>query len=306
MMDTSDELSRRKRFLDGPSRAWGRLRATKRPKTTTTTSSTTTTESILDLEPPASEGIEEQPTEGRIPTAWPPLQADEVSRTSQLVEFESTTRPLDRLFNQQQRARKPQQDPSSTDTSLATAIPVLGLALALVAVGLWKLWIWWSNNAEGRESSQSEKANNNGGQTGLLSGNLNGVQLLGGSNKSKTESESLTGKTGDGRPSRTSKSGKSGEGDKLGALRFKLDYDFNSTTLIVGVIEAENLPAMDMCGTSDPYVKIYLMPDKKKKYETKVHRKTLNPIFNETFNFKLPYAEVTSKTLVFAVYDFDR
>ncbi|KAK4298060.1 hypothetical protein Pmani_029567, partial [Petrolisthes manimaculis] len=37
-------------------------------------------------------------------------------------------------------------------------------------------------------------------------------------------------------------------------------------------------------GTSDPYVKVYLLPDKKKKFETKVHRKTLNPEFNETFH----------------------
>ncbi len=42
-----------------------------------------------------------------------------------------------------------------------------------------------------------------------------------------------------------------------------------------------------MGGTSDPYVKCYLLPDKKKKFETKVHRKTLNPVFNETFNFKV-------------------
>ena len=28
------------------------------------------------------------------------------------------------------------------------------------------------------------------------------------------------------------------------------------------------------------------MPDKKRKFETKVHRKTLNPFFNETFSFK--------------------
>ena len=33
-------------------------------------------------------------------------------------------------------------------------------------------------------------------------------------------------------------------------------------------------------------LKVYLLPDKKKKFETKVHRKTLNPVFNETFNFK--------------------
>ena len=57
--------------------------------------------------------------------------------------------------------------------------------------------------------------------------------------------------------------------------------------LTVGVIQASELPAMDMCGTSDPYVKIYVMPDKKKKMETKVHRKTLDPVFNETFVFKV-------------------
>ena len=74
---------------------------------------------------------------------------------------------------------------------------------------------------------------------------------------------------------------------------------------------AADLAAMDMGGTSDPYVKVngqksisfillenilkfeiltsvkvYLLPDKKKKFETKVHRKTLNPVFQETFNFK--------------------
>jgi synaptotagmin-1 len=53
------------------------------------------------------------------------------------------------------------------------------------------------------------------------------------------------------------------------------------------VIQAAELPGLDMSGTSDPYVKVYIMPDKKKKFETKVHRKTLNPIFKETFVFKV-------------------
>jgi synaptotagmin-1 len=44
---------------------------------------------------------------------------------------------------------------------------------------------------------------------------------------------------------------------------------------------------MDIGGTSDPYVKIYLLPEKKRKVETKVHRKTLNPTFNETFKFEV-------------------
>ncbi|KAG7246495.1 hypothetical protein CRUP_018202, partial [Coryphaenoides rupestris] len=69
---------------------------------------------------------------------------------------------------------------------------------------------------------------------------------------------------------------------------------------------AAELPAMDVGGSSDPYVKVYLLPDKKKKFETKVHRKTLEPDFNETFTFKIPYTELGGKTLVMTVYDFDR
>ena len=37
------------------------------------------------------------------------------------------------------------------------------------------------------------------------------------------------------------------------------------------------------------------MPDKKRKFETKVHRKTLNPFFNETFSFK----QVITGNLIF-------
>uniref|UniRef100_A0A915MAZ2 C2 domain-containing protein n=1 Tax=Meloidogyne javanica TaxID=6303 RepID=A0A915MAZ2_MELJA len=83
----------------------------------------------------------------------------------------------------------------------------------------------------------------------------------------------------------------------LGRIQYKLDYDFQQGQLAVTVIQAENLPGMDMSGTSDPYVKLYLLPEKKKKVETKVHRKTLNPV---------PFNELPSKTLVFSIYDFDR
>lgn len=75
---------------------------------------------------------------------------------------------------------------------------------------------------------------------------------------------------------------------------FQLEYDFNQNSLSVTVIQAEDLPALDMGGTSDPYVKVYLLPDKKKKFETKVHRKTLSPVFNETFVFKVIPAKATA------------
>ncbi|KAG8439717.1 hypothetical protein GDO86_005769 [Hymenochirus boettgeri] len=96
------------------------------------------------------------------------------------------------------------------------------------------------------------------------------------------------------------------EAEKLGKLQYSLDYDFQNNQLMVGIIQAAELPALDMGGTSDPYVKLFLLPDKKKKFETKVHRKTLNPVFNEQFTFKVPYSELGGKTLVMIVYDFDR
>ena len=68
---------------------------------------------------------------------------------------------------------------------------------------------------------------------------------------------------------------------------FQLEYDFTAKTLIVTVVRCEGLPALDVGGTSDPYVKVYLLPDKKKKYETKVQKNTLDPWFNETFKFKV-------------------
>jgi len=92
----------------------------------------------------------------------------------------------------------------------------------------------------------------------------------------------------------------------LGKINYKVEYDFAAGILMVDIIQCKELVAMDIGGTSDPYVKIYLLPDKKRKQETKVHRKTLDPVFNESFKYEVPYGEVMGKTLVFAVYDFDR
>ncbi|XP_060882837.1 synaptotagmin Va isoform X2 [Labrus mixtus] len=96
------------------------------------------------------------------------------------------------------------------------------------------------------------------------------------------------------------------EKESLGKLEYSLDYSFTDNQLIVGIIQAQDLPAMDIGGTSDPYVKVYMLPDKKKKFETKVQRKNLCPVFNETFTFKIPYSDLGGQTLVLQVFDFDR
>jgi Ca2+-dependent lipid-binding protein len=91
-----------------------------------------------------------------------------------------------------------------------------------------------------------------------------------------------------------------------GKLFFTLVYSHESESLVVNVLRCEDLPAKDFSGTSDPYVKIYLLPDRKHKCQTKVHRKTLCPEFNEKFAFSAPYKELTSRVLQFNIYDFDR
>ena len=68
-----------------------------------------------------------------------------------------------------------------------------------------------------------------------------------------------------------------------------MEYDFTAGILTVHIVKGEDLPAMDIGGLSDPYVKLYLLPERKRKYETKVHRKTLNPIFNESFKFEVSF-----------------
>ncbi|XP_063759924.1 synaptotagmin Va isoform X2 [Eleginops maclovinus] len=114
----------------------------------------------------------------------------------------------------------------------------------------------------------------------------------------------------DGEDGDDKKDGEEGKEDEekenFGKLEYSLDYNFNDNQLIVGILQAQDLAAMDLGGTSDPYVKVYMLPDKKKKFETKVQRKNLSPVFNETFTFKIPYSELGGQTLVLQVFDFDR
>lgn len=95
---------------------------------------------------------------------------------------------------------------------------------------------------------------------------------------------------------------------RLGKLHFKLRYNFDKNALVVTIVKCTGLPAKDPALTSsDPYVKLQLLPEKQHKVKTRVLRKTLNPVYDEDFTFYgINYSQLQVITLHFVVLSFDR
>ncbi|XP_007568572.1 synaptotagmin VIII [Poecilia formosa] len=91
-----------------------------------------------------------------------------------------------------------------------------------------------------------------------------------------------------------------------GKLLYSLEYNATLSELTVGIKQADSLKAMDLGRSSDPYVKVYILPDKAKIFETKVFKNTLNPFFNEQFTFQLSKSALQKSTAVMKVFDFNR
>lgn len=71
----------------------------------------------------------------------------------------------------------------------------------------------------------------------------------------------------------------------------------------VGLRQAGNLKAE---GTADPYAWVSVSTQSGRRHETKVHRGTLSPMFEETCCFLVPPAELPKATLKVQLWDFKR
>ena len=77
--------------------------------------------------------------------------------------------------------------------------------------------------------------------------------------------------------------------------------------LVVEVIEAKRLKAMDRGGTSDPYVTLQVggSTDQRKRGQTKVIKKNLNPVWKESLELVVSPQEVAAHILHVRVWDKD-
>ncbi|XP_066600781.1 uncharacterized protein [Prorops nasuta] len=93
-----------------------------------------------------------------------------------------------------------------------------------------------------------------------------------------------------------------------GEVEFSMQYDYKHLTFEVHVTKCKNLAPVDTKRKrSDPYVKVYLLPDKSKsgKRKTKVKKHTLNPEFNETLKFHMSLSGLETRTLWLTVWHSD-
>ncbi|KAM5129575.1 synaptotagmin-11 [Mantella aurantiaca] len=96
--------------------------------------------------------------------------------------------------------------------------------------------------------------------------------------------------------------------EDLGSLGLSVDYNFPKKALVVTIQEARALPVMDeQSHAADPYIKMTILPDKKHRVKTRVLRKTLHPVFDETFTFYgIPYSQLHDLVLHFLILSFNR
>uniref|UniRef100_A0A1I7XZD6 C2 domain-containing protein n=1 Tax=Steinernema glaseri TaxID=37863 RepID=A0A1I7XZD6_9BILA len=106
-----------------------------------------------------------------------------------------------------------------------------------------------------------------------------------------------------------------GRGSDLGSQRgevlLSLCYQPTTSRVTVVILKIKDLPKFDITGMADPYVKIYMLYNGKRicKKKSQVKRRTLAPVYNESFVFDLPStaeADLSAIRFEVSVLDWDR
>ena len=88
-----------------------------------------------------------------------------------------------------------------------------------------------------------------------------------------------------------------------GQILVSIQYDTVRSKLLVKIVQASKLINTDKDSLSDPYARVILLPDRKKrsKRKTKVIKDSLTPQWDEQFEYDLSLADAKTKTIDLAV-----
>ena len=89
---------------------------------------------------------------------------------------------------------------------------------------------------------------------------------------------------------------------------FSLYFDIQRRALTVNLVKVENLPPKPPNqGSCDPFVMMFLLPNKQEVLQSVIKQRTLNPEFQQVFEFGGILAnDLKNQVLVFRVFDHDR
>ncbi|KHN83884.1 Synaptotagmin-4 [Toxocara canis] len=100
-------------------------------------------------------------------------------------------------------------------------------------------------------------------------------------------------------------------GEDRGQILISLCYQPTTNRVAVVLLKAKNLPKFDITGMADPYVKLYMVYNGQRiaKKKSHVKKRTLSPVYNESFVFELPSSDLRDLDSIqfeIVVMDWDR
>lgn len=96
------------------------------------------------------------------------------------------------------------------------------------------------------------------------------------------------------------------EEESQGTVHVSLEHNAETGILTVNLVSAHNLLPRDLTYTANPYCRLTLLPGQRASAQSRIHRKTLNPEFEEEFIFELTSEEVATSTLEVSFYEYDQ
>lgn len=93
-----------------------------------------------------------------------------------------------------------------------------------------------------------------------------------------------------------------------GQVEFGVQYNYKINALEIHIVQCKDLPSVSSIKCkSNPYVKVYLLPDLSKagKRKTRVKKQTVNPVYDETLRFYMPISKIKKHSIWLTVWNSD-